>query len=410
MIVRRFLAWSETAPAAQRAKGANALARAYIEGPLLPDERRDALVALTALLDDASPLVRRAIAIPLAHAADAPHHLIASLAGDQADIAVVVLGCSPVLSDAELIDHAALGDAVVQTAIASRARLSAPLAAALAEVGERQALVALAANLEADLPDFSLRRMLERMGGDGELRQALLARPTLSVALRHDLVAATAKALAAFVTQKQWLSPARAERVTREASERAVVSMSAEAGMAGARQLVTHLRRTGALTAGLMLRALLSGNLAFFEASLADLTQLPPVRVAGLVREFGGAGFAALYRKADLPIELLPVVRAALAADRELAISREPGAGTRLSREMIDKVMEKALGAQTHRLAALLRRYEAEAAREAAREAAFGMVREVRFELACDLRAALLSPEDLVDEVMAAATPLQEAA
>jgi len=315
-----------------------------------------------------------------------------------------------VLSDAELIDHAALGDAVVQTAIASRARLSAPLAAALAEVGERQALVALAANLEADLPDFSLRRMLERMGGDGELRQALLARPTLSVALRHDLVAATAKALAAFVTQKQWLSPARAERVTREASERAVVSMSAEAGMAGARQLVTHLRRTGALTAGLMLRALLSGNLAFFEASLADLTQLPPVRVAGLVREFGGAGFAALYRKADLPIELLPVVRAALAADRELAISREPGAGTRLSREMIDKVMEKALGAQTHRLAALLRRYEAEAAREAAREAAFGMVREVRFELACDLRAALLSPEDLVDEVMAAATPLQEAA
>ena len=34
----------------------------------------------------------------------------------------------------------------------------------------------------------------------------------------------------------------------------------------------------------------------------------------------------------------------------------------------------------------LLRRYEAEAAREAAREAAFGMVREVRFELACDIR------------------------
>jgi uncharacterized protein (DUF2336 family) len=251
--------------------------------------------------------------------------------------------------------------------------------------------------------------MLERMGGDGELRQALLERPTLSVALRHDLVAATAKALASFVTEKQWLSQARAERVTREAAERAVVSMSAEAGIAGSRGLVTHLRRTGALTAGLMLRALLSGNLGFFEASLADLTQLPPVKVTGLVREFDGAGFVALYRKAGLPMELLPVVRAALAADRELALSGEPGAGTRLSREMVSKVMERALGTQTHRLAALLRRYEAEAAREEAREAAFGMVREVRFELACDIRAALLSPEDLVDTIVPEAV-LQEAA
>lgn len=393
MIVRRFLAWTETASAARRAQGASALARAYVQGPLLPDERRDALIALTALLDDTSPLVRRAIAQAVAGAEQAPHHLIAALAGDQSDIAAIVLARSPLLSDAELIDHAALGDDMAQTAIAGRPDLSAPVAAALAEVGARRALITLAGNLDADLPDFSVRRILQRLGEDGEIREALLSRPDLSVELRHDLVVATARALASFVTQKQWLSETRAQRLSQEACERAVVAMSAEAGMAGARALVGHLRRTGALTAGLMLRALLSGNLAFFEASLADLSQLPHVKVAGLVREFGGTGFAALYRKADLPMALLPVVRAALAADRELAVSSEPGAGERLSRAMIEKVIVAGLDEEAHRLVALLRRFEAEAARDEAREVAVDIMREMRFEAACDIRAALVAPE-----------------
>ena len=83
---------------------------------------------MTCLLDDASPLVRRALAEALAGAAEAPHHLVSALVNDQADIAALVLARSPRLSDAELIDAAALGEAPAQCAIAARPGLSAAVA------------------------------------------------------------------------------------------------------------------------------------------------------------------------------------------------------------------------------------------------------------------------------------------
>jgi uncharacterized protein (DUF2336 family) len=376
MIVRRFLAWAETAPAASRAQGAGALARAFLTADLVPSDRREAERALTRLLDDPSPLVRRALAESFASAGDAPRHIVVVLANDQSDVAAPILSLSPLLNDAELIDCAAIGDAFAQAAIALRPRLSAAVAAALAEMGAREALISLAVNPGADLPEFSARRMLERFGEDGEMREALLSRPHLSAALRADLVAATARALSTFVTACAWMSEARAARVTREAREKATIIIAADAreeGGNGPLKLVAHLRASGQLTAGLVLRALLSGNRSLFEAALGELSGMPLARVTGLVRAWHSAGFVALYAKARLPAALLPAFQAALAAQDEIGACLEKGSGECLSRAMIERVLtacESLNPAETGKLTALLRRFEAEAACEEARELA----------------------------------------
>ncbi len=111
MIVQRFLTWVQTAPVGARAEATSALARAYLYSDLADRDRADAESALTAMLDDPSPLVRRALAEAFASAREAPHHCISALACDQSDIAAVVLARSPLLSDAELVDCAAVGDA-----------------------------------------------------------------------------------------------------------------------------------------------------------------------------------------------------------------------------------------------------------------------------------------------------------
>src|SRR5581483_11574062 len=123
MLVRRFLVWVNSAPAMRRAEGAGALARALVSGNIPADEEQDAIAALTSLLDDPSPLVRYALAEALADSEAAPHHLIAALAADQSEIAGLVLARSTLLSDAELIDCAAIGDVFAQSAIAIRPRL-----------------------------------------------------------------------------------------------------------------------------------------------------------------------------------------------------------------------------------------------------------------------------------------------
>jgi hypothetical protein len=150
----------------------------------------------------------------------------------------------------------------------------------------------------------------------------------------------------------------------------------------------------------LILRALLCGHAGLFEAALADLAGLPLPRVIGLVRERRGAGFAALYRKAGLPIALLPAFRAVLAGIEDYGATVASADGAGLSQLLIERVLTACSheGAETDKLYALLRRFEAEAAREVARAKAQDMMAQdmmVKDMLVMDLMAKDLMAKDL---------------
>jgi uncharacterized protein (DUF2336 family) len=371
MTDRKFLHWARTASPAELAEGAGALARAFLYGNLPEAEREEARLILTGLLDDSVSLVRRALAESFASAANVPHYMVHTLANDSSDVAAIVLARSPLLSDAELVECAATADALAQSAIAQRPWVSAQVAAALAEVGARKTLIALAVNPGAELLEFSVRRMIERYGHDSDLRAALLARPNLSASLRSDLAGAAAKALSAMMTGRAGLTPERVRSLTREARERANVKIAAEtAGEANETlNFVAHLRRSSQLTAGLLLRGLLCGNKHLLETALCELSGLAMPRVMALVADSKSAGFAALYRKAQMPEDLLPAFVAGLEAVAKSGCGGPMNA--RLQGSIIDSVLDACASVnhgQLDRLIAALRRLEAEVARDEARE------------------------------------------
>ncbi|WP_165359383.1 DUF2336 domain-containing protein [Lichenibacterium minor] len=372
MLSRQFLSWAEHASAGERAEAAGNLARACLYAELDPIERGEMERTMTCLLDDASPLVRRALAEALAGAADAPHHLVSALANDQADIAALVLARSPRLDDAELIDAAALGESPAQCAIAARPGLSAAVAGALAEVGTVEAVLVLCRNHAAALADISSRRILERFGRDGEVRETLGARPDLGAALRHELVVATADALRDFVTACGWVAPARARRVAADETDRAALRLAGQDTDDRDRlRFAAYLRGAGRLTPALVIRALLSGQVELFEAALAELSGQKLNRVSGLVRRHQGLAFAALVRSAGFSDDLLPVLRTALDA-RPPAGAQPPAM---LRRDVVGRVLARCgLEGDTTvaGLTALLRRFESEAARDECRRGGEG--------------------------------------
>ncbi len=369
MIVRKFIQWSENAPASARADGVGALARAYLYGDMTQAERREAEQTLFALIDDPSPLVRRALAESFASAAEAPPAIVMALANDQSDIATLVLSRSPLLTDAQLIDCAAIADTAAQAAIALRPELSPAVAAALAEVASREALIALAVNEGANLPDFAMRRMIERFGHDGEMREALLSRAWLPGVVRVAIANATARQLADLAVERNWMAHARSQRVAQESRDRATMIIAANCAdySEETAALAAYLRVSGQLTAGLALRALLCGQTGLFEATLVELTGIGPRRIAGLIREPASNAFAALYAKAGLPATLLVAFRAALVA---LARSKHDEADAEdgaLRLPVIQFVLDQCLERHDEnlgRLVALLRRFEADAACE----------------------------------------------
>jgi uncharacterized protein (DUF2336 family) len=370
MIVRQFLQWIRNAAPGERAEATSALARAYLYSDLSVDDRAAAEGAMIMMLDDPSPLVRRALAEALAASEAAPRVVVHALAGEPPYVALPLLERSPLLADADLVDLAATAHPEAQTAIARRAPLPRTVAAALAEVGSAQACLALLDNPDADIAPFSIDRIAERFGHLASIRENLLKRPGLPMATRQTLLAKLSQTLAGFVASRQWLEPAQAEHAAREACEKATVALAAETPYEEVGELVSHLRRSGQLTAAVILRALLSGNVVVFEEALAELSGLPIDRVVGFIHDRSIAAFRALYDKAGLPRSAYPAFRAAVNAMREGALLGERGGAARLRRGMVERVLAACAAeqdAETAPLLALLRRFAVEAARDEAR-------------------------------------------
>lgn len=370
MIVRHFLRWVRTAPPGERADATAALARAYLYSDLSPDDRAAAEGAMLLLLDDTAPLVRRALAEALAASEDAPAGIVYALAADQPDIASIVLRRSPLLLDADLVDWVGGGSSAVQAAIAGRDGLPCSVAAAIAEVGSAEACLVLLENPTVAILPFSFDRLAERYGHLAAIREAMFARDDLPIATRQTLVNLLSETLAGFISARAWLDADRARRVTREARDKATVALAAEAPHPEVGPLVTHLRRTGQLTAGLILRALFSGNLLMFEEALCELSQLPPARVAQLIHDRSGKGLRALFARAGLPSSTVPAARAALSVMDEHGFAGEFGGAGRLKRRMVERALtccESAQDENAGALLVLLRRFALEAAREEAR-------------------------------------------
>jgi uncharacterized protein (DUF2336 family) len=301
---------------------------------------------------------------------DAPPTVVHALAMDQPDVAEPILQHSPLLLDSDLVEAVGSGEAERQIAIANRSNLPCSVSAALAEVGCAESCLTLLENEAAETVPFSLDRIVQRFGHLAAIRDVLLGRDDLPAATRQALVVKLSETLADFVTAREWLGEDRARRVTREACEKATITLAAESQECEVRPLVRHLRESGQLNAGLILRSLLSGNVELFEEALADLAQVPLTRVVGIVHDRRGAGLRALYDKAGLPASTFPAFREALEAMREEGLMFEAGGASRLKRRIIERTLTRCASEapdEIEPLLTLLRRYAAEAAREEAR-------------------------------------------
>jgi uncharacterized protein (DUF2336 family) len=298
-----------------------------------------------------------------------------------------VLEYSPLLVGADLVDAVATGGPVVQNAIANRVDLPCAVSAAIAEVGAAEACLVLVENSQAAIAAFSLDRIVERFGHLAAIREALLLRIDLPARTRQQLVAKLSETLAGFVAARAWLEESRAQRITREACEKATVTLAATSSGGEMGSLIRHLRESGQLNAGLILRALLSGNIRLFEEALADLADMPITRVSALVHDKGGTGFRAVFDRAGLPASTYPAFREAIGAMREGGFAGDMGGVMSLKRRMVERVLTRCADesdVDVEPLLTLLRRFAAEAARDEARRLCDELVATDEYESADD--------------------------
>jgi uncharacterized protein (DUF2336 family) len=254
MIVRQFLQWVRQAPPGERAEATSALARAYLYSDLSPDDLAASEGAMIMLLDDPSPLVRRALSEVFASCEQAPQVVVHALAADQPDVALPVLEFSPLLREDDLVDLIATGRAEAQIAVAKRCLLTrgvpqpwprlvkltrvsycwktqAPISRRSPSTGSSNA----SATLHRSARIFWRERICRRQCG--KLSSRSCPRRWLG-----------------FVTARQWLESEHAEFAAREACEKATVALAADTSYDEVAALVRYLRQSEQLTAGMLLR------------------------------------------------------------------------------------------------------------------------------------------------------------
>ena len=366
MIIHRFLHWMNEAPHAARAEAASALARAYLYSDLAAEERERAEAALTLLAHDPVTNVRRAIADALAASSATPHHIALALANDVEEVAICMIGLSPVLNDSDLINLATNDKLSILLAIAHRPYISPGLVAALVELGDEETCTLLLHNTGAVLTPSVFTRLAERFGGNEDVCEGLLKRPDLPVTVRQMLMVRMSETLAEQFSSRNTSKAENNRSMAREACDRATIALATRPDC-DLPSLVRHLRKTAQLTPTLILRTLLSGNIHLFTEMLVQLTGLPAKRVSGLVEDISGRGFSALYLKAGLPLSAYRAFAASLQAWHTMADTNEKG--VLLQKNMVQRaltVCEPDGNDELDELISLLRHFADEATREAA--------------------------------------------
>ncbi|MEP7455273.1 DUF2336 domain-containing protein [Phyllobacterium sp. SB3] len=319
MPIQHYLRMIENASVAQRCHATAALAHIYLHSELEHDERCATEAVLTLLLDDPSPKVRLALAEAFSTSVRAPAHIVASLARDQIEISTYILGRSVLLNDSDLIDCVAGGCGKAQRVIASRARVSPTVCAAIIEVGETDAVLELLANTQAKIMPVSYRRLLERLGHIAEVRSLLVDDERLPADCRHMLAVRTAEALCQMDIVQALMGSRRAERITQDACMKASIDLVAATPIEEYPALVEHLQLRGDITTAFVIRVAATGKIDFFGAILVALSGYKHSRVRSLLIDGRPHVLGALLSAAGLSESTHSLLCIAVQAWRDIA-------------------------------------------------------------------------------------------
>lgn len=291
------------------------------------------------LARDVEEKVRASLALGLRHSPHLPRDVAKKLADDIEYIALPMLADSLVLTDEDLIEIVRHGSSSKQEAIAGRPNLTEGVSDALITHAEEPAIVVLMGNNTASIAEDSFNRAVTRFADSSRVKEAMVLRDKLPITVAERLITMVSKALQTHLVRTQDLAPATVADIVLSAREHAIIHLSLGASDEDLRQMVTQMHRNGRLTPSLVLRALCTGDIAFFEAAMAAKSDVPLDNAQILIHERSRRGLAALYRKAAMPEALYGAVQAAVDVVDETGFDGEPRDLERFRSRVISRVL-----------------------------------------------------------------------
>jgi len=353
----------------ERAVAARKLCRSMDHAPLSAEDRELAADILRVMAADAAELVRTAIAETLQASDVVPRDVALKLSRDVESVCLPLLTFSPAFTDADLAEIVRLGGPVRQVAIARRPELSTTVTDSLGEYGGERAVTAACSNPGAVFTEAGLSRIVDRFETSERVLAAVAYRSVLPLSITERLIGLVAEKVRDHLVTHHAVTGETALELVIGVTERATVDLVDQAGKAAdVRTLVTHLNAEGRLTASLLLRALASGHMTFFEWGVAELAGVPHHRTWLMIHDAGPLGLRAIYERAGLPARLFPAFRAAVDTYHSMEFDGGAKDQERFQERMLQRFLTQPEQASREDVDYLLARMDARVATVAAAE------------------------------------------
>ena len=325
--------------AAARAETAAKLAGDYGRASLTSKELQLAQEIFRIMLRDAEVRVREALSANLKSNPIIPRDIAVALARDVESVAIPMLESSEILTTEDLIEIVRSQNPAKQLAIANRRTVHADVADALVENSAVPAVAKLVSNPGAHLTEPCYHRVVDRFGDVEEIQKPLVERPILPVTVAERLVTLVSSHLRTQLLTRHKISPELAADIILQSRERATVGLAMGASDEEVEALVSQLASNDRLTSSLVLRAICMGNLKFFEHAVAWLAGVPLANTRLLTHDPGSSGLETLCKRASLPENTVPAIRAAIAVINETDFAGGEDEADRYCRRIIERVL-----------------------------------------------------------------------
>lgn len=296
-----------------RAELAVRIAELWGNRDLTPNEFKLADEIVRAMLLDVHVGVRRALAEVLAGDPKLPRDVAMALAGDLDEVAVPVLNTSLVFAESDLIELVRTRSEACQIAIAGRARVTPAVCDALIETGNEKVALRLMRNDGAMLTEAAGAKVIDLFSGSELVMDAMAARREVPARLIERLVAIVAENMRRRLRKSGQMQDAQADELVGWSREKTLLDLlSPRATDAELLDLADQLMRRERLTTRLLLRAVCTGRMRFFEAAVGRLADLDLAAARALVQDAGPHGLRSLCAAAELPELVYDVTRFAV--------------------------------------------------------------------------------------------------
>jgi uncharacterized protein (DUF2336 family) len=167
-------------------------------------------------------------------------------------------------------------------------------------------------NPTARIAEVSLGTAIDRFADNDRIKASMFHRAELPATIAERLVVLVSKKLQSYLVSHHELPVSLATDIVLQSRERATLQISIGSSEQELERLVRQMHRNRRLTPLLVLRALCLGDLAFFEAAMAVMANVPLTNARILIQDAGPNGLASLYERAGMPQRLLPALRVAV--------------------------------------------------------------------------------------------------